>query len=481
MSSKSIIVFLICFVLIGVGLGIPLLGPTNTVIIGALLTIPIAIKKWPLSAITLVIVATALNRYRFDIAGWGLKIEYIAIVYICVIWAIQLLARKSRVQVDQKDWILIVWLLINLLSSSINAPDRNKSLKYFVLLGLMVLMYLVLVQLLSNERTLHKAVVLFLMVGTLTSLFGILARWLYAFGLNLGVQIDPSTKEPIPYGTLWEGNIFGSYTMSFALCFLALLSTSEIRKRHRLVLWSGFIVNFSATLLSLSRGAYLGFAGGLLMIFLFVRKNFLRRWFFAITIVGLLLLISYGSLTVDESRSPIITRALSLSNFTEASWQGRLYYYQQALDSWKVHPLIGWGTGSFGQLYTYVTVKLPAWVGNLEIRMLHDSGFLGVCAFVLFLIMVIGNAMRAVVKTRTSFNRNLLITFLVSFIGLLIAYQATEATWLGFTWVHIAFLRVSTRAVLENSANGKVPQASARLDMAVANSRDRCSIIPGSR
>ena len=69
MSSKSIIVFLICFVLIGVGLGIPLLGPTNTVIIGALLTIPIVIKKWPLSAITLVIVATALNRYRFDIAG----------------------------------------------------------------------------------------------------------------------------------------------------------------------------------------------------------------------------------------------------------------------------------------------------------------------------------------------------------------------------------------------------------------------------
>src|SRR4030066_859903 len=481
MSSKSIIVFLICFVLIGVGLGIPLLGPTNTVIIGALLTIPIVIKKRPLSAITLVIVATALNRYRFDIAGWGLKIEYIAIVYICVIWAIQLLARKSRVQVDQKDWILIVWLLINLLSSSINAPDRNKSLKYFVLLGLMVLMYLVLVQLLSNERTLHKAVVLFLMVGTLTSLFGILARWLYAFGLNLGVQIDPSTKEPIPYGTLWEGNIFGSYTMSFALCFLALLSTSEIRKRHRLVLSRGFLVDFSATLLSLSRGAYLVSAGGLLMIFLFVRKNFLRRWFFAITIVGLLLLISYGSLTVDESRSPIITRALSLSNFTEASWQGRLYYYQQALDSWKVHPLIGWGAGSVGQLYTYVTVKLPAWVGNLEIRMLHDSGFLGVCTFVLFLIMVIGNAMRAVVKAKTCFNRNLLITFLVSFIGLLIAYQATEATWLGFTWVHIAFLSVSTRAVLEKSASGRAPQASARLDMAVANSRDSCSIVPGSR
>ena len=334
-----------------------------------------------------------------------------------------------------------------------------------MLLGLLVMMYLMAVRLLSNENVLQRAVVLFLVVGTATSLFGILARWLYPLGINLGVDIDPFTAYLLPHGTLWESNIFGSYAMSFALCFLSLLTTSTMQRKHQVLLLGGLTVTCVASALSLSRGAFVGFGGGLVLMFLMARKSPLLLWVLAIAMTGLLVLLLSVGIGVDENQSPIIARLSNLSHLTTLqSWQGRLYYYRLAIDSWRSRPLLGWGTGSFGQLYSYTTIDMPAWVPNLEIRVLHDSGLIGLCAFVLFLVMVIGDAMRAVARAKTGFDRTLLIAFLASLMGLLIAYQATDATWLGFTWVHIAFLVAATRIVLKKNPIAVTVQGMLKLD-----------------
>ncbi len=444
-------IFIVVLAQILVGFGIVVGNPAIVVaVIVVILTVPVVINKWPLSTISLSLASTALDRYRYDIEGWGLKIEYVVVLCVSIVWIIKVMTGKSRIRIRLAERILAAWLFINLLSSVFFAPNMWQSLKYMILLCFMTLIYLALSHMIDDSGTLDGTLNLFLGIGVLVAIYGIAARWLYPFGINLGVQIDPVTGDLIPYGTLWEGNIFGSFTMSVSLVFLTLCATSGLLGKHRALLLGGFVATFFGMILSLSRGAYVGFVAGGMVIFLVMRKDPLRLWILAIAIVGFLMLISSGIMEIVGSQSPVIERFSNLLNLSQTiSWQSRFSLYSRALDHWQINPLLGWGSGSFGQVFNYDTEALPAWIGNLEIHILHDTGMVGLGVFVSFIAVVVGDAVSVAAKAVNDPRRNVLIGLLAGFLGLLVAFQATEATWLGFTWVYIALLVATTRIIQE--------------------------------
>jgi O-antigen ligase len=123
----------------------------------------------------------------------------------------------------------------------------------------------------------------------------------------------------------------------------------------------------------------------------------------------------------------------------------RLDTYAKALDGIAVHPWIGNGTGSFGQRYVYLSVDQPAWVGNLELHLLYDTGLLGLLAFFGCLGATGWAVVHAYRRSTDPEWRALLLALGAGMVVLLIAYQATEATWLAFTWVHLGLLRAAGR------------------------------------
>src|SRR3990167_1581268 len=123
-----------------------------------------------------------------------------------------------------------------------------------------------------------------------------------------------------------------------------------------LIITQIFILYYTAT-----RGAILGFLGGLLVIaVLNIRNNedkFARKMGIA-TLVGLLFLVGGFFLIRNTNfvlNSPVLSRFSSLSSLgtEEIKRQGRYYVWPMAIEGFKERPLLGWGQENF----TYVFQK----------------------------------------------------------------------------------------------------------------------------
>jgi len=153
---------------------------------------------------------------------------------------------------------------------------------------------------------------------------------------------------------------------------------------------------------------------------------------------------------LDEAGTYVQQRLTTLNPDTilnDGTVAERLDTYAKALDGIALHPWIGNGTGGFGQRYVYRSINEAAWVGNLELHLLYDTGLLGLLAFGGFLAATAWETLRAYRRTRDAWGRGLLLGLSAGLLVLLVAYQATEATWLAFTWVHLGLLRAASRVL----------------------------------
>jgi O-antigen ligase len=88
-------------------------------------------------------------------------------------------------------------------------------------------------------------------------------------------------------------------------------------------------------------------------------------------------------------------------------------------------------------------------VSNTPVRILHDTGFVGLLIFGGFL----GTLAAAVYKARLVAGPQTRVVFIALAAGLVlyaITFQATEATILAFTWVHLGLLATAV-ALIQSS------------------------------
>src|SRR5207248_5632969 len=123
----------------------------------------------------------------------------------------------------------------------------------------------------------------------------------------------------------------------------------------------------------------------------------------------------------------------------------RLVSVGLALQNIERHPVLGSGTASFQLLvdwddylpgYKDTKPEAGAWIGNTPLRILHDTGAIGLFVFLAFMWQLI-IAFRRVVKNTTGTTAAILIALFAGTTFYAITFQATEATMLAFTWVHI--------------------------------------------
>jgi hypothetical protein len=79
------------------------------------------------------------------------------------------------------------------------------------------------------------------------------------------------------------------------------------------------------------------------------------------------------------------------------------------------------------------------WISNSPLRVVHDTGLVGLTVFLAFL----GSLARTTYKALAFANRSTKVSIVALSAGLLlyaITFQATEATLLTFTWIHLGLL-----------------------------------------
>ena len=390
----------------------------------------------PESGMILLVVAAAMPRGFVEIGGLKARPEHLAAGLLCV--AVPLLIRHRHLapQWIMADFVLAGYVAANLVSSLFMSVAPDQTLKWSIQQLLAILPYFFLRVLASDIAMLQKAFKIFLAVGIAEAAFGVFCFYSnLAFNTEFGMEIGQYGSIPGTFGTQYEANILGSYCGASAVVLMAMYAYY----RRRSFLW-GYAVAFTGMAISLSRGA-LGatmIAFALLLFFCHRMKLLNRRVLLSAATATLCATLIVMPALVSRYQERFSTLEVS-DPAADENTLTRLVQLALAVDGILEHPVLGNGTSSFQLAVTREDVDFGSdvfWIGNTEVRVLHDTGIVGFGLFLLFIGMLLRRSIQALKKR----FRPELLGLLVSSALYCVSFQFTEGTLLAFAWVHAGLI-----------------------------------------
>ena len=170
------------------------------------------------------------------------------------------------------------------------------------------------------------------------------------------------------------------------LATLPRLLTPGVARRRLGVPW---LLMLWALIVTYTRGAWIGFAGGVLTVAATVRRG---RW----ALVGGLLLLVAGALV---SPYELRHRFLSMADPEEAGVRERIYMWKSGLAMWRERPILGVGPGGVKRDYVRYAreealKKRTGHVHNTPLQILVERGVLGLAAWLWLWIAYYAHAIR---------------------------------------------------------------------------------------
>ena len=403
----------------------------------------VTLLRWPFGALFVVIGMSAMPRFFVEMFGWKARPEHFAVLIVSAAVCIWLMWDKRKVIVERMDYWILAYVVINYVSSAFASVAPSATLRWALMNNLAVLPYFLIRLLVRDMETLRKAFRIMLVVGIAEAAYGILCYASYhAFGTTTGMGVGQYlVNVAAPYGSLYEPNLFGSYAGFCAVVFLALYAVGG---QHRLGALICFIVASLANILSLSRAALVSLVIASIWVFWKARGNkagSYRRLAVFFPIAALILIISVTVIggVLQERFSSLFEQGLE-----EETTLTRYVVIVEALKDIPGHLLLGNGTSSLQLSFEWATY-IPeweaerAWVANVIVRIVHDTGLLGLTAFLAFLISLWLKVRRGLL-VRDSDDVPMLVGLSAGALLYGISFQSTDGTILAFCWVHIGFL-----------------------------------------
>jgi oligosaccharide repeat unit polymerase len=402
----------------------------------------LSVIRWPFGAVITLVGVSVLPRFYLDVFGWKLRPEHAGALILAAIAAVWLIWKRPKITWDKLDYWVLAYLAINYISSAFASPEPSSTLKWAFLNNLGVLPYFLIRVLVQDVETLRKVFRVFIGVAILEAAYGIICYLSHvAFGTTFGMELGQYLVDvAAPYGSLYEPNLFGAYS---ACCAVMMLSLYFLESRGRLFYMLSFLMASLAAFVSFSRASLLALV--LVVIFVFWKgrqrqshgRHSLLVFAVAFGLVAVVAITAIGGV-VQERLSNSFSQGLM-----EETTLTRLVILAESLQNIANHPLLGSGTASFQLFFDWATLipewaGTATWIGNFLVRVLHDTGIVGLAALLGFVVSLI-------VKTRQGLrlaNETQPALFALSAGALVyfICFQFTDGTTLAFCWVHLGFL-----------------------------------------
>lgn len=413
---------------------------TTALLVGAAIAVPIAVFWMSYSAVGAIIaliIGSAAPRLYVEIGGLKARPEHV----ICGILCISILfLRKKRSQPIPwiwPDYLLMAYAALNLFSSLFMSIEPRQTLKWALQQVLVIFAYFFLRVLVEARSGLHKAVMALLAVGAATVTYGIICFYSnLLFGTEFGMTIGQYGDTPAPYGLQYEANLLGSYSGALAVMMLVIYLYD-----HRRRFLVGFALAFAGMAISLSRGAlgatFIGLSG--VAVFSIKTKLLTRQ-----LLVGIAKATFCALLVVLPAVVPQYAERFNTMDIGEPAVDPntltRIVQVTSAFDEITKHPFLGGGTSSFQLAFDWQSLgeewEEQGWIGNTEMRVLHDTGIVGLVMFAAFLVSLYRRS-RKVLKIESNPE---LVALLASALVYCVSFQATEGTLLAFSWVHLGLI-----------------------------------------
>lgn len=410
-----------------------------SLVIAAIIVIPFLLFQFSrhrMLAATALIAATALGRFFLDISGLKAYPEHLAVGALALLVPFWIRRFSFRPTLIVADFLLLLYVASNLLSSTLDSPEPRQTFRWAVLQILVIAPYFLLRLVVEDRAALKKIFGVLLAVGTLEAAYTVICFFSgVMFGTTFGMEKEAYGAISAPYGTQREPNIVGSYC---GATLIMLLVTYFARPSRKLL--AAIAITAAAAAVSLSRAAVAATLVALIFAFVYglkaevVRKRTLLKAGLAILVAWMAVAPAIASLYHERLKT------VSLANVTEDDTVGpRLLINVLALQDILDHPFFGTGTASFQVMVDLKDIGSEVeggWIGNTELRIMHDTGSVGLAVFLSFVIFLIMGSKK--VFKRESHPE--LAALLLSGIVYCIAFQATEGTLLAFSWVHFGLI-----------------------------------------
>jgi GT2 family glycosyltransferase len=455
----------------------------------------------PFVALLALMVAVATDRYGLRIAGTNFRFELVAAVLLVLfVVANRGLALVKRVGLIEV--CLIGWLLVSTLSSLLFSPARAESLKQTLLLAVLLCIYAATVALVTSGQDLIRAALAWVAIGSAVALVGLVATVAYiAVGSRFGISLEGSSLGgatlllPKVHSTMWEPNIFGSYQLTvWALAFALGLAPGHKTPRRRRLLSLALLLSCAGIVISISRADWLLIlllAAAMVVFALRLRlaPGRLVLKLLVPSVAGLGVGVALGLLMQVESCAVYTPNgqigngliapsgvAQETGTYTDcvrhgsallhgvgnllapgttSSATGRVSEGRAASDGWLQRPILGWGTNAFQYVYG---VSGGGWIGNLELHILFDTGIVGLILLGGAVAMAGRRGLSGLTAPPAARGDSYLVLLgtMAGAVALLLAYQFTDATWLGFTWMFFALLVTAGRLAASSTTRAEV-------------------------
>jgi O-antigen ligase len=393
----------------------------------------------PEIAVIALVVASAIPRLYVEIAGLKARPEHIVAGLVCCALPFIVKKRQLPVRWTKVDYILVAYILVNIISSVFMSIEPRQTLKWSMQQALVILPYFFLRVLISNREGFQRAFRVLLVAAAASAGFALLCFYAnLLFGSQIGVDIEQYKGIPATYGLQYEGNMLAAYCAALAVMML----TMYLLKRKR-----GYLIGYGALglagmIISLSRAAVGATAIGLSLVLLWGLKRRLLNWQIVYKTVAVTLAVAVVLLPIILPFYVDRFSTLDVADVGEdPNTALRLVQAVSAVDNIVAHPILGNGTASFQLSFGWEQLGVEdweggAWIGNTEMRVLHDTGIIGFGIFVAFLLGLLGQA-RKTLKQESSPE---LLALLFSAVVYAITFQTTEGTLLAFSWVHLGLI-----------------------------------------
>lgn len=425
-------------------------------LVAAAIAVPIAAFWLSYSAngaIIALIIASCAPRLFVEIGGLKARPEHFVCGILCISIFFLWKKRSRPVQWIWPDYLLIAYAAMNLFSSLFMSIEPRQTIKWALQQVLIILTYFFLRILIQDRKDLRKAFMAMLVIGAVAVAYGIICFYSNLFfRTEFGMTIAQYGDLSAPYGLQYEANLLGS--TSGALSVMMLVMYLYDHRRRFLV---GFALALAGMAISLSRGALGASVIGLgTVAILGLRKGLLRRDIVMnvakATLCALLVVLpavvpqySQRFTTMDIGEPAVDPNTLT-----------RIVQVSSAFEEVLKHPLLGGGTSSFQLAFDWQALgeewEDQGWIGNTEMRVLHDTGIVGLVIFIGFLASLFRRSRRALKLEPNP----VLVALLTSALVYCISFQATEGTLLAFPWVHLGLIGCAISVLLTSeTGHGK--------------------------
>ena len=288
-------------------------------------------------------------------------------------WAWHVLVEGGSVRRTKVDYLILAvlgWVALSAVFS-IHPPTaifgkyrRFEGLISFVTYATM---YFLAVQMLDRVTRIRALARTLFYSGTAVSLYGTMQY----------LGIDPLSWGRLPFepnrafSTYGNPDLLGGFIV-FPLVISLGLALSEKDHRWRIAYWSGFLVTVVCWITAFTRGAWIGWAVGLIFLGFAawrLRTRFTRvDWSFTGAIAAVAAVVVVRSLTADHAVLNVWRRLVSIFEFDAGSALTRFQIWDAAWRATLDRPVFGFGADTFRLVFPqYKPIEYSQTVGHISV------------------------------------------------------------------------------------------------------------------